>query len=120
MINEVTIIGNLVKDVYATKTKNDKGLASFVVAVNGIAEGDVSYISCIAWGTLADAIAKHCKKGSKVCVCGSLHTRSYEDKDGNKNFVTEVIATKCEFLGEPKTKKEKDENPFEGVDFPNG
>lgn len=118
MVNEVIVIGNLVKDV-EVKDVNGTSLAPFVIAVNGTKEGDVSYISCIAFKKTAEALAKHTKKGSKILVRGSIHTRTYENTKKEKVFVTEVIAVAIEFLDSRLKNTSTDEtaNELNGLPF---
>ena len=114
MVNEFVCIGNLVRDPKVTKTEK-ANIVTFTVAVNGFKKDDVSYFSCIAFGKTGEAISKYCKKGSRVYVNGSLHTRTYE-KEKQKHFVTEVIVDKCEFLthkGEDTEAEAVDNFPFE-------
>lgn len=117
MLNEAIFIGNLVKDV-ETKEVNGTVLAPFVVAVNGNKD-DVSYISCIAFKKTAEALAKYTKKGSKVLVRGSIHTRTYENQKKEKVFVTEVIAVAIEFLDArlKNTSTEETANELNGLPF---
>lgn len=118
MLNEVIVIGNLVKDV-EVKDVNGTSLAPFVIAVNGTKEGDVSYISCVAFKKTAEALAKFTKKGSKVLVRGSIHTRTYENAKKEKVFVTEVIAVAIDFLdGRVKnTCTEETNNELSGLPY---
>lgn len=125
MLNQVMFIGNLVKDVEARKA-GEYDLYSFTVAVNGAKEKDVSYFDCIAWGAKGKAIQQYAGKGSKVCILGALHTRTFEDSNKVTRKVYEVLVTNCEFitLKSPGTKEDTktptptpESLPF---DFPNG
>lgn len=118
MLNEAIFIGNLVKDV-EVKDANGTAVAPFVVAVNG-SKDDVSYISCVAFKKTAEALAKCTKKGSKVLVRGSIHTRTYENAKKEKVFVTEVLAVAVEFL-DARLKntgtEEASDNTLQGLPF---
>lgn len=98
-MNTVQILGNLGKDPDIRATGTGKTVASFSVAVKrkyttqqGEAKELTDWINVVAWGSLAEAVGNQLKKGSRVFVEGRYSTRSYEDKNGNKRYVTEVIA----------------------------
>lgn len=103
-MNKCIIIGNVTKDLELRKTQSGISNVAFTVAVQrkfanaqGVKEAD--FIPVVAWRQLAEVCAKYLAKGSKVCVSGSLQTRSYDSQDGSKRFVTEIIAEDIEFLG---------------------
>lgn len=98
-MNTVQILGNLGKDPDIRATGTGKTVASFSVAVKrkyttqqGEDKELTDWINVVAWGNLAEAVGNQLKKGSRVFVEGRYSTRSYEDKSGNKRYVTEVIA----------------------------
>lgn len=98
-MNTVQILGNLGKDPDIRATGTGKTVASFSVAVKrkyttqqGEDKELTDWINVVAWGSLAEAVGNQLKKGSRVFVEGRYSTRSYEDKNGNKRYVTEVIA----------------------------
>lgn len=98
-MNTVQILGNLGKEPDIRATGTGKTVASFSVAVTrkyttqqGEAKELTDWINVVAWGSLAEAVGNQLKKGSRVFVEGRYSTRSYEDKSGNKRYVTEVIA----------------------------
>ena len=102
-MNKVYLIGNLTKDVDLAETPSKVTVARFTLAVsrpyanaNGAREAD--FHNCIAWRSTGEHIKNYCKKGDKIAVVGSLQNRSYEDKDGNKRYVTEVVVSEVEFL----------------------
>ena len=102
-MNKIIIIGNLTAEPEVTKTSNDLTVCKMTVAVNrkfAGANGDrgVDYLNVIAWRTLAENCAKFLSKGKKVAVVGSIQTRSYDDREGIKRYVTEIIAEEVEFL----------------------
>ena len=109
-MNQVILIGRLVKECELRKTQDDKSVASFTLAVNKPyknANGsyDADFINCILWNNQADNLHKYTKKGSQIALTGRLNTRSYEDKKGNKVYVTEVVVERVQFL-DSKTKEE--------------
>lgn len=103
-MNKVILIGRLTKDPELRTTPNGVATTSFSIAVQrnftnqeGVREAD--FINCVAWRKQAENISKYCAKGSQVAVDGRMQTRSYDDKDGKKMYITEVIADNVTFLG---------------------
>lgn len=102
-MNKVILIGNVTKDIELKKTQNDVSVAQFTVAVartfkNQNGEQETDFLPVTVWRAQAENCAKYLKKGSKVAVCGSVQIRSYEDKDGNKRYATDIVANEVEFL----------------------
>ena len=101
-MNKVILIGNLVRDVELTTTPSGVSVAKFTLAVNHTftnseGEREADYPNIIAWRDLADRCAQYLSKGKKAAVVGMLQTRSYE-VEGQKRYVTEVVASEVEFL----------------------
>lgn len=96
-MNKAIITGRLTKDVDLRTTQSGKSVASFTVAVDRMDEG-ADFIDCVAWGKTAENMQRYLSKGSKVLVLGRLSKRSYEDRNGNKRSLTEVVAENVEFL----------------------
>jgi single-strand DNA-binding protein len=112
-MNKVILIGNLTKDIELTKTENDISIAKFSIAVNRKyknkdGEHDVDFFQITAWRELAELCAKFLKKGDKVGVSGELHISSYENKDGDKKYATEVVASDVDFLSPKKEIKDEE------------
>lgn len=102
-MNKVILIGNLGRDPELKTTPSGVSVCSFSVAVNrtytnSAGEREVDFFNITTWRGLAENCAKYLSKGRKVAICGSLQTRTYDDKDGNKRYVTEVVADDVEFL----------------------
>ncbi len=102
-MNKVYLIGNLTRDPELSETSSGIAFCRFALAVNRTyanSEGnrEADYFNVIVWRTLAENCGKFLKKGSKVAVVGSLQNRSYEDKDGIKRNVTDIVASEVEFL----------------------
>ena len=96
-------IGRLTKDAELKTTSSGINYCNFIIAVdrrfkdaNGNRQAD--FIACVAWRTTADFISKYFKKGNKIAVVGSIQTRTYEDQNGQKKLVTEVIVDEAEFV----------------------
>ena len=128
-MNKVILIGNLSKDPELSTTTSGISLCKFDIAVqrrfetNG--ERETDFFKIIAWRGLADNCGKYLSKGKKAAVVGSLQTRTYEDKYGNKRYVTEIVADEVEFVspkqeqGEiPQSKAEAKLKPVTDDDLP--
>ena len=107
MINNVTLVGRLTKDPELRKTQNGVSVVSFTVAVNRRFNRDeTDFINVVAWNQTADFLARYATKGSLVGIEGRIQTRNYEDKTGNKVYVTEVVADSVQLL-ESRAEAEK-------------
>lgn len=113
-MNKVELIGRLTKDPEVKLTTNQTAYCNFTVAVDrrfkdkdGQRQSD--FINCVAWKQTADFINKYFHKGSRIGLCGSIQTRSYE-KDGQKVFITEVLVDEVEFV-ESKTEAKEASQP---------
>ena len=96
--NSVVLIGNLGQDPKLTVTPNGNKCATFSLATNETyrnQEGErittTEWHRCTAWGKLAETISNFCKKGKEVALRGKLTHRSYEDKDGVRRYISEVV-----------------------------
>lgn len=121
-------IGRLTKDAELKTTSSGINYCNFIIAVdrrfkdaNGQRQAD--FIACVAWRTTAEFISKYFKKGNRIAVVGSIQTRTYEDQNGQKKLVTEVIVDEAEFVeskaasGNGQTAKQSSE-PDEPVEMP--
>lgn len=97
-MNSVCLIGRLTKDVQERRTQNGTPVVSFTLAVDREKKDDgANFIPCVAWDKAAETIARYVHKGDLFGVTGYIQTRSYE-KDGRKNYATEVVTTRFQFL----------------------
>jgi len=107
MINRVVLVGRLTKDPELRRTQNDIAVASFTLAVNrpfarnSESDQQADFIQCVVWRRQAENVAQFVQKGSLVGVEGRIQTRNYDDQDGNRRYITEVVADSVQFL-EPK------------------
>ena len=113
-MNLTILTGRLTKDVVLRKTASGTSVAEFTIAVqrdipNAEGKKEADFIDCIAWKTKAEALEKYTHKGDKIGVTGSIQKRNYENKEGNKVYITEVIVDKIEFL----ENKKQEEAPAE-------
>lgn len=102
-MNKVFLIGNLTKEPDLTETPNGVAVCKFSVAVsrdyaNADGERETDFFNITVWRGRAENCGKYLKKGNKVAIVGTLQNRSYEDKDGIKRNVTDIIASEVEFL----------------------
>lgn len=100
-MNHITLIGRIVRDPELKVTASGKSVCEFSLAVKRMFSKDsadnTDFIKIVVWGVLADNCAKYTSKGSQVAVEGRLEISSYE-KDGKKNYRTQVIGERVEFL----------------------
>lgn len=106
-INKIVLTGNLTKNPDVKYTQSGKAVAMFSIAVNdGFGDNQKTYYpNIVVWGKTAETVGNNLVKGSKVGVVGKLTTRSYDNKDGQKVYVTEIVADMyggIEFLGSKK------------------
>ncbi len=101
-MNKVFLIGRLTAAPELRQTPDGTSVASFSIGVNRRMKRDVSdFFNIIAWRGLGETCAKFLVKGQQVAVCGEIQTRSYDDKNGVKRYVTEIVADDIEFLAKP-------------------
>ena len=111
MLNRVIEIGRITKDPVLRKTPNGTSVVSFTLAVNrnikkeGQPEAD--FINCVAWNKTADFMAQYVKKGALLGLEGRIQTRNYDDKDGKRVYITEVVADSVQFLESKKSSTEQ-------------
>lgn len=108
-------IGNLTKDPELLTTQNGTSYARFTIAVsrrfaNADGERETDFINCIAWRSQGENLAQYCHKGDKIAVVGALQNRSYEDGNGIKRHITEIIADEVEFINTKKNGENSGEN----------
>lgn len=102
-MNKVILIGNMTRDPELRTTRSGTSVCSFTIAVNrnytdANGERQADFIGIQTWRGLAESCAQYLSKGRKIAVSGSLQSRTYDDKDGNKRTVLEVVADEVEFL----------------------
>lgn len=115
-INKSIIGGRLTADPELKQTPSGVSVCSFTVAVNRRVSKDgqqeADFINCQAWRQTAEFICKYFKKASSICIAGSIQTRIWTDKDGQKRYATEVIADEAYFVdGKNDTEQSQTVNP---------
>jgi single-strand DNA-binding protein len=112
-MNKVILIGNLTRKPELASTPNGVSVCKFSIAVsreysNADGNRETDYFNIVTWRGLAENCSKFLDKGSKVAVIGCLQNRSYEDRDGAKKTITEIIASEVEFLSKLETASESE------------
>ena len=105
MINRVVLVGRITKDPELRKTQSGTSVVSFTIACNRRVPSqgqDADFINCVAWNKTADFMAQYVKKGALLGLEGRIQIRSYDDKDGKRVYVTEVVADSVQFLESKK------------------
>jgi len=104
--NKVQLIGNLGNDPDVKQLESGKTMAKFSIATNdryynqdGEKVENTQWHNLVAWGKTAELAEKYLKKGSEIAVEGKLNSRSYENKEGQKKYITEVIINEILMLG---------------------
>ena len=130
MINNVTLIGHLTKDVELKYTPANQAVAQFTLAVNRTfknanGERESDFINCVIWRKSAENFANWAKKGALIGITGRIQTRNYENAQGQRVYVTEVIAENFQMLesrnqqqgqqqGQATQQQAKQPDPFSG------
>ena len=112
-MNKAILIGNLTRDPEKATTSSGISVCRFSIAcnrpyTNADGERECDFLNIVTWRGLADNCGKYLNKGNKVAITGTIQTRSYEDDDRNKRYVTEIVADEVEFLS-PRAMDEKSE-----------
>ena len=114
MINKVILIGRLTRDPELRKTQSDASVVSYTIAVNRRVQTpgqpDADFINCVAWNKIADLMEQYLHKGSLVGVEGRIQTRSYDNQQGQRVYVTEIFTESIQFL-ESKNSTSSNDQP---------
>lgn len=118
-MNKSILLGRLTKaPEIRFSQKNNIKVANFTLAVNRkyVAQGEerqADFINIVAYSKLAEFVEKYLKQGLQICVCGRIQTRTYEDNNGQKRYITEIIAEEIDFADSLK-KQQPDESILYG------
>ena len=120
-MNKAIIIGRSTKDAEVRSTTTSKQVASFTLAVdrdfkNAQGEKEADFIPCVVWGKLSEVCEKYVTKGKQLAVAGRIQTRNYEDKNGQRRYITEVIVSDLQLLGSRQDAQQPQEPEFTEVD----
>lgn len=97
MINTVVLTGRITKDIELRRTTSGKTCTSFTLAVNRNKQ-ETDFINCVAWDKVAELLERYTHKGSQIGVEGRIQTRNYDDRNGKKVYITEVLVNSISFL----------------------
>lgn len=124
-VNKATIMGNVGNDPEMKYTASGQAVANFSVATNeswtgkdGQKNERTEWHRIVAWGKLAEICGQYVAKGKPVYVEGSIRTRSWEDKDGNTKYTTEIHARELQLLGSPQEMPDGGERTSSGAGQP--
>lgn len=114
-MNNVSLIGRLTKDVDIKSTAKGDSVGSFTLAVNRSftnqqGEREADFINCVIWKKPAEALAKYTQKGSQVGIEGRIQTRNYENQQGTRVYVTEIVVSQVTFIGSNNTGQNEQSN----------
>lgn len=103
MLNNVSLVGRLTKDVELRYTPSNVAVATFTLAVNRTfknenGEREADFINCVMWRQQAENLANWAKKGAQIGITGRIQTRSYDNQQGQRVYVTEVVAETFQLL----------------------
>ncbi len=104
MINNVVLVGRLTRDVELRYTPSNQAVATFTLAVNrnfknqSTGEREADFINCVMWRQQAENLANWTKKGHLIAITGRIQTRSYDNQQGQRVYVTEVVAESFQVL----------------------
>lgn len=110
-MNQVNLVGRLTRDAEIKTTASDKKVATFTLAVdrkfkNAQGQREADFIPIVVWDKPAEIIEKYTSKGSQVSIGGRLQVRSYEANDGQRKYVTEIVANDVGLLSSNTPKQE--------------
>lgn len=101
-MNNLAIIGRMVRNPELRRTQNDIAVASFRIAVDREYSEGTDFFDVVAWRKTGEFVSKYFKQGQKIAIVGRIQTREWEDKDGNKRRNVEIIAEHVDFAGDKK------------------
>ena len=120
MLNNVVLVGRMTKDAELRYTPNNQAVATFSLAVNRNfksqnGEREADFINCVIWRQQAENLANWAKKGALIGITGRIQTRSYENQQGQRVYVTEVVSETFQLL---ESRKDREAGPSQGHSQP--
>ena len=121
MLNSTCLVGRLTKDPELRYTPSNQAVATFSLAVNRNfkdqnGEREADFINCVIWRQQAENLANWAKKGALIGITGRIQTRSYENQQGQRVYVTEVVAEQFQLL---ESRKDREAGQSQGYSQPN-
>lgn len=114
-LNKVVLAGRLTADVELKNTQSGIAVCSFTLAVNRRfqreGEQTADFINCTAWRKTAEFISQYFRKGSSLCVVGSIQTKNWTDNDGQKHYATEVVVDEAMFVDSKNETQQAETQP---------
>lgn len=115
MINNVVLVGRMTKDAELRYTPNQVATATFTLAANRTfksqnGEREADFINCVIWRQAAENLANWAKKGALIGITGRIQTRNYENQQGQRVYVTEVVADNFKML---ESRNQNSNGPFD-------
>lgn len=115
-MNKVILIGRLTRDPELRYTGSNTPVATFSLAVNRSftnqnGEREADFINCVVWRKLAETVKNYLSQGSQVAVEGRIQTRSYDDQNGQRRYVTEVVVENIDFVGTKRDNSQSSNQP---------
>lgn len=122
MINQVTLVGRLTRDPELRYTPEGKAVSNVTLAVNRNyrnqkGELDADFVQCTLWRKTAENTVQYCRKGSMIGITGRIQTRNYDNQEGRKVYVTEVVAETVRFVGPKQPEAAKQQQEFEHIEL---
>lgn len=122
MINSIVLVGRLTKDPELRYTQSNQAVATFSLAVNRIfksqnGEREADFINCVIWKQQAENLANWAKKGALIGITGRIQTRNYENQQGQRVYVTEVVAEQFQLLESRKDREVGQSQGYSQPDF---
>ncbi|MTB77760.1 single-stranded DNA-binding protein, partial [Streptococcus uberis] len=124
MINNVVLVGRMTKDAELRYTPSQVAVATFTLAVNRTfksqnGEREADFINCVIWRQPAENLANWAKKGALIGITGRIQTRNYENQQGQRVYVTEVVAENFQMLESRATREGGSSNSYSNAGFGN-
>lgn len=122
MINSTCLVGRLTADPQLRYTPNNQAVATFTLAVNRNfksqnGEREADFINCVIWRQQAENLANWAKKGALIGITGAIRTRNFENQQGQRVFVTEVVADNFQLLESRKDREAGQSQGYSQPDF---
>lgn len=122
MLNSTCLVGRLAKDAELRYTPNNQAVATFSLAVNRNfksqnGEREADFINCVIWRQQAENLENWAKKGALIGITGRIQTRSYENQQGQRVYVTEVVADNFQLLESRKDRETGQSQGYSRPDF---
>ena len=123
MINQVVLVGRLTKDADLRYTSGGQAVATFNLAVNRnftnqSGEREADFVNCVIWRKPAETLANYAKKGTLLGIAGRIQTRNYENQQGQKVYVTEVVCDNFQLLEPKKDNQQQNNQSFQQDSMP--